>query len=101
MLNLRGFEGNGKKRGEDINAGKITFPVGMAMSLLDKPDRKKLWDIIKSKPQDDAVVDVAIGLLDKVDAINKSVEYSKNLVETAWKNLDSVLPHTFYKLLLR
>jgi len=102
VLNLRGFEGAGKKRGEDINAGKITFPVAKAMSLLtEKKERKKLWDIIKSKPALDSVVDEAIAIMDSVKAIDKSQDHADNLVESAWKRLDSVLDPSFYKLLLR
>lgn len=80
-MNLRGFEGNGKKRGEDINAGKITFPVALAMQeLKDKNDRSKLWAIVKSKPQDDRVVDEAIALMEKVDAVEGSVRVAKDMV---------------------
>jgi geranylgeranyl pyrophosphate synthase len=57
VLNLRGFKGNTKHRGEDIVAGKITYPVAKAMTRLDAAERARIWGIIKSKPQDQKVVE--------------------------------------------
>jgi geranylgeranyl pyrophosphate synthase len=74
----------------------------MAMkSLTDRADRKKLWDIIKSKPQDDREVDQAIALINKVDGINESEKHSKAMVEDAWRVLDSTIDESFHKLMLR
>jgi geranylgeranyl pyrophosphate synthase/predicted secreted hydrolase len=55
VLNLRGFENDAKQRGEDIMAGKITFPIAKAMNqkcLNDKQQRQHVWNIIKTKTTD-------------------------------------------------
>lgn len=101
VLNLRGFEGKTKKRAEDINAGKITFPVAKAMQVLDKPQRKRLWDIIKSKPDDQKIVDEAVEIMEKCGAIQAASDQASALVEEAWGRLDNVIEDSFYKMLLR
>ena len=49
VLNLKGFENKGKTKAEDITAGKITYPIAIAMSLMSKAEKSKLYSIIKSK----------------------------------------------------
>ncbi|MES2621597.1 MAG: polyprenyl synthetase family protein, partial [Bacteroidota bacterium] len=51
-LNLKGFKDHLKTKGEDITAGKITYPIAKALALLSKPDRKRLWEIVSSKTSD-------------------------------------------------
>lgn len=104
VLNLRGFEENTKMRGEDIMAGKVTFPIAKAMNtkyLNSKLQRKYVWDIIKSKTTDVTLVNDVIQLLEKCDCINESVTYAKSLIEAAWIKLDPLIPDSFYKLFLR
>ena len=52
VLNLRGFVDGLKTKGEDITAGKVPYPVAVAMSRLEKADRAELWEIVSSKPED-------------------------------------------------
>lgn len=101
VLNLRGFEGNVKRRGEDIAMGKITFPVAYAMTQLPVEKRRPLWDRIQAKPEDDKVILEVIEELESVDAINKSVEIATTMVNDAWAVLDKHIPDSFYKLMLR
>lgn len=103
VLNLKGFEGNVKDRGEDIKAGKVTFPVAKAMSSsrLDLAARTQVWETIKSKPQDIAVVGGIIQKLDECGAIQGSVDEANRLVAEAWAEVDRLIPDSFYKMLLR
>jgi geranylgeranyl pyrophosphate synthase/predicted secreted hydrolase len=104
VLNVKGFEDNKKDRGEDIQQGKITFVVAMAMSkerLSDPKEREWLYDILKSKPTDTHVIQHVITRLQQSNAVNDSIKYAENLVDRAWKSLDAALHDSFYKMLLR
>lgn len=101
VLNLKGFEGNVKDQGEDIKAGKVTFPVAKAMSRLDLAARTQVWATIQTKPQDQAVVADVIAKLDGCGAIQASIDEANELVNTSWAAVDAVIPDSFYKMLLR
>lgn len=88
VLNLRGFEGGLKTTGEDITAGKVTYPIAKAFSRLEKADRVKLWQIVSSKPEDLETVLKAIALIDQVGAIESSFNDAKELIEEAYQKLD-------------
>ncbi len=103
VLNLKGFENNVKDRGEDIKAGKVTFPVAKAMSSarLDLAARTQVWETIRAKPQDIEVVSALIQRLDECGAIDASVAEANRLVNNAWAEVDQAIPDSFYKMLLR
>lgn len=101
VLNLRGFLDGLKTRGEDITAGKVTYPVAKAMSRLEKADRAKLWEIVSSKPEDIETIKEAISLIDKVDAITDSYQEAKDMMEVAWRQLDPLIVDSMVKLNLR
>lgn len=101
VLNLRGFKDNLKNRGEDITAGKITLPVAKAMALLGWPARRDLWDIIRTKPTDRAVIDGVIDQLEACGAIDACQQQAEELVETAWRKLDALLPDSDVKIKMR
>ena len=106
VLNLRGiYSGKADKNagaelknlGEDITAGKVTIPVVKAISRLSKSDMKRIWETIKSKPSDRAVIDGIILELEKCGAIDACVEQSESLVEESYKLLDPIIPDSFSK----
>jgi len=101
VINLRGFPGNTKRRGEDICAGKITFPVAMGMGRLSKSHRRRIWDIIRSKPQDQTVVEQVCDQLETCGAISACVDAARTMVDQAWTNLKAVLPDTYYSVRIR
>jgi geranylgeranyl pyrophosphate synthase len=110
VLNLRGlYTGSADKTagvelkvvGEDIMAGKVTFPVVKAIRILPKDRMKRMWEIIKSKPQDHAVVAEVIAELEECGAINACEEQSKDMVEAAYAALDPMIPDSFSKIMLR
>jgi len=106
ILNLKGFDsggGNWKDRGEDIKAGKVTFPIAQAMSSpsLDEEGRAWIWNTVKSKPQDQTIVDSVIDRLATVKALEQSAVFAENMVNEAWTKMDEQIPDSFFKMLLR
>jgi len=110
VLNLRGlYTGAADKAagvelktvGEDIMAGKVTFPVVKAIALLSRERMAAMWAVIKTCPQDRAVVRAVIDELEAVGAIDACEDQSRRLVEEAWALLDPVIPDSFSKLMLR
>eukprot|EP01006_Ploeotia_vitrea_P038190 TRINITY_DN66218_c6_g1_i1.p2 TRINITY_DN66218_c6_g1~~TRINITY_DN66218_c6_g1_i1.p2 ORF type:complete len:909 (+),score=551.41 TRINITY_DN66218_c6_g1_i1:92-2728(+) len=102
VLNLRGLPG--KTKGEDLMMGKVTFPVALAMDKKRIPDRDaraKLWAAIEGKPQDQGVVNALVDQLEECGALPDSVQMATDMVEAAWKEMDAVLPDSFYKLNMR
>ena len=91
-----------KTLGEDIMEGKITFPVAMFLGKCkDKDARKRMWDTIKSKPQDRAVVDAVIAELDAAGAIDDSATEARDIVDAAWAKLEGAVPPSFSLIMLR
>jgi geranylgeranyl pyrophosphate synthase len=101
VLNLRGFGGNLKQRGEDISHGKVTLPIAKAMSRLDANERLALWSSVSRKPEDPAVVASVIAQLEACGAIDACVSQANALVEGAWALLDPVVEDSFAKIMLR
>lgn len=101
VLNLRGFKGDLKTRGEDVRNGTITYPVAKALSRLDEADRTWLHQTLQSKPDDDAVVTKAVELMERCGAIEDSAQEAKDMVEAAWKISDLALRDSFPKIMLR
>ena len=100
-LNLRGFEGDLKDRGEDLVEGKVTMPVAKAMSRLEKKDRMWLHETLTSKPHDAQLVGKMISMLEECGAIDACDVESKQLVDDAWQRVDGALPDSFFKMRLR
>lgn len=101
VLNLQGYENNLKDKGEDITAGKITMPVAKAMGLMPLNQREYVWETIQTLPTDRAVIASVIHLLQDCGAIEACRIEADELVETAWENLDKLLPDSFFKVRLR
>jgi geranylgeranyl pyrophosphate synthase/predicted secreted hydrolase len=100
-LNLKGFKDHLKTKGEDITAGKITYPIAKAMGLMPKADRKKLWDIVSAKTTNIEEIGKAVALLDKYNAIELCEQEAKQILERAWKKLDPLVRDSMVKLNLR
>ena len=96
-----GGQGAGEQVGEDITAGKVTFPVVKAIGLLPKERMRHIWEVIRSKPAERAVVDGVIAELETCGAIDACEEHSRVIVEDAFKKLDAVIPDSFSKIMLR
>jgi geranylgeranyl pyrophosphate synthase len=100
-LNLKGFKDNLKTKAEDITAGKITYPVAVAMAYLDKKDRKRLWEIVSAKTSDIKLLTEAVALLDKHKVIERCEREAKNMLEKAWWRLDPLIKDSMVKLNMR
>ena len=101
VLNLRGFKGDLKVRGEDITAGKVTLPIAMGMSRLSLEDRRWMWSVIKSKSDDLETVSRVIKELIDCGALDACVEQAEELIETAWNDVEPVLEDSIPKIMLR
>ena len=101
VLNLRGFKGDLKSKGEDISQGKITLPIAKAMGALDLEQRRWLWDTLRGKPEDPIQVATVIELLESCGALDACVQQARDLVEGAWIQLDPIVEDTLAKMMLR
>ena len=101
VLNLKGFDGALKTRGEDITEGKVTAPVLKALGRLPFDQRRALWDTIEARPTDVATVAGAIETITACGAIDACEREARDLVESAWAAVDPVIPESFAKAKLR
>jgi geranylgeranyl pyrophosphate synthase/predicted secreted hydrolase len=101
VLNLRGFEGGLKSKGEDISQGKVTLPIVKALGKLSRRQRQALTDTMASKPQDASIVAEVIGQLEETGAIDACVAQARDVVETAWRRLDPLLEDSQNKIMFR
>jgi geranylgeranyl pyrophosphate synthase/predicted secreted hydrolase len=101
VLNLRGFKGDLKSKGEDISHGKVTLPLAKALGRLGAEDRAHLWKTVSSHPTDPKVVASCIGLIEGSGALDACVEESKAIVERAWNQLDAAVEDSLPKIMLR
>lgn len=101
VLDVRGFERDLKKRGEDIVRGKITLPVVKALATLTPARRWQLWETLKTRDADAQQVADATRLLEESGALDASAEQARDVVERAWTALDPVLEDSQFKLMFR
>lgn len=101
VLNLRGFKGDLKQRGEDITHGKVTLPVVKALNRLDADARWSLWRIISSRPSDPKVVADAIARIEASGALDACEVQASELIESAWRRLAPLLEESQSKVMLR
>ncbi|HEY4060159.1 MAG TPA: polyprenyl synthetase family protein [Kofleriaceae bacterium] len=101
VLNLRGFKGNLKQRGEDISNGTVTLPVAVAMGKLPADKREWLWATLQSKPSDEATVSAAVELIQTCGAIDACAAKARDLVETGWAKAEPLLDPSLARVMLR
>ena len=101
VLNLRGFKGDLKARGEDIAHGKVTLPVAKAMARLEHADRAWVWQCVAQKSSDQGQIDAVIAKLEACGAIDACAQQARDLVESAWQTLDPLVEDSLPKVMLR
>ncbi len=101
VLNLRGFKGNLKDRGEDIRHGKITLPVAKGLARLGAEDRAWLWRVVQSHTDDQGLVEAVIAKLEECGAIQACEDQSREMIESAWQALDPLVEPSMPKVMLR
>lgn len=101
VLNLRGFKGDLKQKGEDLTQGKVTLPVAKAFGRLDPKARWELWHLVSSHPTDVEVVGEGIARIEGCGALDACQAQATELIESAWKRLDPLLEDSLPKVMLR
>lgn len=101
VLNLRGFENDLKKRGEDIANGAVTLPVAMAMERMDRDGRAWLAATLQSRPTDERVIAEAVERLETCGAIEACSAMAHELVEDGWRRAEAVLEPSISTVMLR
>ena len=101
ILNLRGFEGKLKDRGEDLREGKATFPVVAALEALPLEQARRLWSAIRNKPSQQYEIDALIHQIDTCGALDGSMDLARRMVNEAWLKLDPHFECSFAKIRLR
>jgi len=101
VLNLRGFEGQLKNRGEDLIEGKITVPVAKAFGRLDREGRAVLWNTLVTRSRDVAALDNLVGLLEQCAVLDDCMKEAHAIVEEAWAAVTPLVADSHAKLMLR
>jgi len=101
VLNLRGFKGNLKNRGEDIANGTVTLPIAIAMGRLPKDKRDWLWRTLETKPTDEPTIAAAVELVQTCGAIDACAQRAKDLVEAGWRKAEPLLDPSLSRVMLR
>ncbi len=101
VLNLRGFEGELKTRGEDLAEGKVTAPVAKAFGRLNRKGRALLWDNLEICRRDHLAVERVIATLEQCGALDDCMDEAYELIEQAWAAAAPLLPDSHAKLMLR
>lgn len=101
VLNLRGFKGDLKSKGEDIAQGKITLPVAKALSRLGLDERRALYEAVAAKPQDPREVQRVIAILEDCGAIEACAQEARELIERGWARLEPLIEDSLAKMMLR
>ena len=102
LLNLIG-KAESTKKGfrDDITEGKRTLIVVHALQNLNETDRSHLVEILSSHSKDPAVLDEAVGLLNKAGSIDYARTYAENLTSIAKNRLvDMIEPSKARDLLI-
>lgn len=101
VLNLRGFKGDLKLKGEDLTQGKITLPVARAFGKLSDEQRRRLWFLVSMKSKDPVIIKEAIGLIEDCGALDGCMFDAKKLVDEAWVALTPLVEDSLAKVMLR
>jgi geranylgeranyl pyrophosphate synthase len=101
VLNLRGFRGNLKAKGEDMVQGKLTLPVAKAMSRLSAKDRRWLYETLKAKPTERHVVEAIVDKLETCGAVDACQQQAADLIEAGWATVEPLVEDSLAKMMLR
>jgi geranylgeranyl pyrophosphate synthase len=101
VLNLRGFEGKLKDVGEDLSAGKVTYPVAKALGRLAPEARAKFIATLRSCPKDPAVIQSMIETLNSTRAFDDCLAEAQSLIDDSWARVEPLLEDSIPKMMLR
>lgn len=92
VLNFEGFEGVTKQKGEDLEHGKVTLPIALAMRRMGQGDRERLARLLKEARQDDAARMSALNWIQETGALEECRELAASIMGKAWPALTEVVP---------
>lgn len=81
----------GKDFGDDISEGKKSLIIIKTLEQTNEADRKKLLGILNLKTKDKGLIEEAIMIIKKYDAIDYSKVLAKNLISKAWNEIDFLI----------
>ena len=93
----------GKVRGEDVHEGKVTYPIHLAMQMLEGGRRRRLATILADDEtrRSAAGLEEAIALIEQSGALDRCRAEARRLLEADWPAFSAALPQTHAKLMLR
>jgi geranylgeranyl pyrophosphate synthase/predicted secreted hydrolase len=94
---------NGRRCGEDLESGKLTYVIVRAMERLTEHDRKRLEKIICSKRlrTNPEYLAEGIGLVRKSGALTSCRDEARSMVEEGWRAFSPHIQPSEHKLMLR
>lgn len=101
VLNLRGFAGDLKQRGEDLTQGKVTLPVARALGTLPLAQRRWLVDELRACTAESERVEKMVAVIEDCGALEACSMQARALVEDGWKLLDPLVEDSLPKLMMR
>jgi geranylgeranyl pyrophosphate synthase len=101
VLNLKGFEGKLKDVGEDLAAGKVTFPVAKALGRMTSVDRARFIATLRSCPKNPSVIRWMIETLDSTHVFADCLVEAQSLIDESWRKVEPLLDDSISKMMLR
>jgi geranylgeranyl pyrophosphate synthase len=94
---------NGRRCGEDLASGKLTYVIVRALERLRARDRKRLENIVCSKRlrRNPDNIREGIALVRKSGALPMCRNEARSMVEAGWKEFSPRIPPSEHKLMLR
>lgn len=88
IINITGFEDNLKQQFEDLDHGKITLPVALAIQNLTEGDRKLLLEQLNTKtPDADTLKDILLNAIKSTHSIQLCEDFIERNYKFALDNL--------------
>ncbi len=85
----------------DIHEGKRTLMIIRTLEVASKKDKERLIEILDSHTEKDEEIKEALEIVNRYDGIEYSRKKAEELVESAWKEVDSVLKESNSKIILK
>jgi geranylgeranyl pyrophosphate synthase len=103
ILNITPSELAQKKGGvgDDITEGKITLMAIHALKSANSEDKARLLSILKMSTRDKALINEAIGIMDRCGGIAYAQEKRMELAKQAWEEVDKQLDDSHPKEMMK
>ena len=91
----------GKAFGNDITEGKRSLMVIRVLERGEEKDKKRLIEILDSHTKDKNLINEAIKIIEKYDAVNYATNLDRKMLKDAWKEAEKVLKESEAKKTLQ